>query len=202
MNGAELRRRMGVTSGSRFNAARRLSAVDRSFNLVLSLVSVAIIALTVVQYIYEISNDSNRLIALFTIAASVALLVLTNLNTGNQNMVLSEQLHRCALEVNEVSRRLDAALLENDESISSQCAREYSEILQKYSVNHEKVDYIEHKLHRRDEFAAEYSGFLGQLKIIWQSLSVWLAHNRIWIIGLSTLAVCVLILSRSIDLLP
>lgn len=200
MDGAELRRRMGVTSGSRFNAARRLSAVDRSFNLVLSLVSVAIIALTVVPYIYEISDGSNRLIALFTIAASVALLVLTNLNTGNQNMVLSEQLHRCALEVNEVSRELDAALAGNDDSGTSRCAKNYSEILQKYSVNHEKIDYIEHKLHRRDEFMNEYSGWSGQLKVVWQSLAVWQAHNRVWIIGLSTLGLCMWILSTSIDL--
>jgi hypothetical protein len=190
---------MGVTAGSRFNAARRLSALDRSYNLMLSLVSVAVIALTVVPYIYDLRSHDGRLIALFTVAASVAILVLTNLNAANRGLVVAEQLHRCALEISEIARDLDADISGGRELEIDVFASRYGDALQKYAVNHDKVDYIEHKLHRRDEFANEYVEWRGDLKAAWQSLQIWFGYNYVWLFGLSALAICGVILARAIS---
>jgi SMODS and SLOG-associating 2TM effector domain family 5 len=191
---------MGVTAGSRFNAARRLAALDRSYNLMLSLVSVAVIALTVVPYIYDLRSQDGRLIALFTVAASVAILVLTNLNAANRGLVIAEQLHRCALEISEIARDLDADISGERQIEIELFASRYGDALQKYAVNHDKVDYIEHKLHRRDEFENEYVGRPGDLKAAGQSLQVWFGYNYVWLFGLSALIVCGIILARAIDL--
>ena len=191
---------MGVTAGSRFNAARRMHSIDRSFNYMLSAVSVAVIALTVLPFVYDLELSDQRLVGLFTIAASIAILVLTNIKYGNRDLVIAEQLHRCALEINEVGRRLDAEA--EKEGKFRSYSDEYSAILQKYSVNHEKIDFVEHKVYRRSEYEAEFSGMLGNLNFFWSNLQIFWAHNYVWIAGVPVLVICAWIVLRSVDLVP
>lgn len=191
---------MGVTAGSRFNAARRLQAIDRSLNYMLSLVSVSIIALTILPFIYQLSLEVERLVALFTIAASIAVLVLSNIHYGNRDLVIAEQLHRCALEINEIARRLDAEVGVVEGKLFSKYSDEYSATLQKYSVNHDKIDFIEHKLYRRDEYKDEYVGPVGFFRIVTNSSQVFWAHNFVWIVGLPVLIICAVIVTEAIKI--
>lgn len=192
---------MGVTAGSRFNAARRLQAIDRSLNYMLSAVSVSIIALTILPFIYVLDKDVERLVALFTIAASIAVLVLSNIHYGNRDLVIAEQLHRCALEINEIARRMDAEGEDVRGDILRRYSDEYSATLQKYSVNHDKIDFLEHKIYRRDEYESEYSGFLGGLRVASQSVQVLWAHNFVWIVGIPVLTLCAAIVVDAIKLI-
>ena len=191
---------MGVTAGSRFNAARRLQAIDRSLNYMLSLVSVSIIALTILPFIYDLSVAVERLVALFTIAASIAVLVLSNIHYGNRDLVIAEQLHRCALEINEIARRLDSESRPVEGKLFCKYSDEYSATLQKYSVNHDKVDFVEHKLYRRDEYKYEFQGWVGLVRVCTSSFQVFWAHNFVWVIGLPVLTLCSTIVASAISL--
>ena len=191
---------MGVTAGSRFNAARRMQSIDRSFNYMLSAVSVAVIALTVLPFIYDLEEPNRQLVGLFTIAASIAILVLTNIKYGNRDLVVAEQLHRCALEINEVGRRIDAEPDGEKQNLFRQYSDEYSAILQKYSVNHDKIDFIEHKVYRSDEYIDEYAGFSGFGKYWFQTCQIFWWHNYVWIVGLPVLLVCALVVLRVVGI--
>lgn len=114
--------------------------------------------------------------------------------------MIAEQLHRCALGINEVGRRLDSEDDANRESKFKAYSDEYSAVLQKYSVNHEKADFFEHKLYRSDEYEVEYNGLLGMARWIGQNVYVFWAHNYVWVVGVPVLVVCGFIVLKAVGL--
>ncbi|WP_341858137.1 hypothetical protein [Sinorhizobium medicae] len=68
---------------------------------------------------------------------------------GNTPSHLIVAPYRCALEVNSLRRELSAK--PHDESLSGFSSR-YDEILGRYNVNHDTVDYDKYRLEHPDEF--------------------------------------------------
>lgn len=162
-NRENLRSALKTTAGSRFIAATRLGARDRRLTRVTAFTSSYLILLTIFPYFYKLPPSVNDTLNLITVAFSVIVLVSSLLQYSSGDVVNSEQHHRSALEMNEQRRLLDLT----NSNVSNQDLEPfvtgYNAILQKYSVNHEAIDYQKYQVERPEEFP-------------WLRL-----HQRVWI---------------------
>lgn len=136
-------RSLKVTAGSRFNAAKRLDYVDKWLTVLTSFASAYMILLAVAPSILAINAAQHPIIDMFTVALAVLLLASTVSTYAGGYAVKAEQFHRSALEIQEIRRELrytgeDGKMnRENFVRLSD----EYNRILQKYSLNHDDVDF-------------------------------------------------------------
>ena len=139
------------TAGSRFNASKRLAAKDRALTRLTAFTSAYIIIFTALPYIAWLNARATDHLNILNISLAIIVLVSSLLQYSSNDVVNAEQHHRCSLEINELRRKLKA----RKEMLSAEELRgaiqAYNEILQKYSVNHDNVDYLRHKLtHPKD----------------------------------------------------
>jgi hypothetical protein len=79
---------------------------------------------------------------------SIIILVSALLHNASRDAVNAEQLHRSALEINELYRRL----MGQPDTNFGELANQYNMVLQKYSVNHDEIDYLLYQLQRPEEY--------------------------------------------------
>jgi hypothetical protein len=89
---------------------------------------------------------------LLTLGLGVVILVASLLQYSSRDSVNAEQHYRCGLEIGELRRRLkiSAETITDDEL--SQVADQYALILQKYSINHDQIDYEQYQIERKEEY--------------------------------------------------
>lgn len=141
------------TSGSRFNAAKRLENHDRRLTRLTAFASAYVIVLTIFPYFFKLTSGVADLYNFVTVVFSIVILVSSLLQYSSNNIVNAEQHHRSGLEINELQRQL---LLLGDSPKAeelSEFTTKYSAILQKYSVNHDTVDHRQFLLDRPEENA-------------------------------------------------
>src|SRR5262249_6102985 len=133
-------RSMKITAGARFAAHERLGSHDRELTRITAFTSTYLILLTITPYFIhlpkEVEDNINLAIPIF----SIIVLVFSLLQYSTNEVVNAEQHHRSALEINELKRELQIVAEHVDEESLKEYAREYSRILQKYSVNHADID--------------------------------------------------------------
>ncbi|WP_162895873.1 SLATT domain-containing protein [Novosphingobium sp. THN1] len=154
------------TAGSRFAAAKRLERRDRSLTSLTAFSSAYIIILTVLPYIIKSSQSVSDRINLVTVAMAVVVLVSSLLQYSSGDIVNAEQYHRSALELKELRREIKAmrGSLSIDQFIDY--SAKYSRILEKYSVNHDDIDYLRYKLENPSEFEmTKWQIRLGNLRL-------------------------------------
>jgi len=149
----DLLRRMKDTAGSRFNAHKRLERQDRTLTFGTAFVSAYVIALTILPYFIHIQKNYIDIIGLLTVLFSIFIIISTLVQFSGSYSVLAEQHHRCALEINEIRSEffIMKEIITNDEIVKFQ--DRYNSVLQKYSINHENVDYDMYRLSRQNEFS-------------------------------------------------
>jgi hypothetical protein len=142
---------MKRTKGARFNAAKRLGQNDKRKTKNTAYATVAVIVLTLLPIMFEISRVIESAVNLATIGFSIFILVVTLLQAGDADQVKAEQFQRCALEINSLRRRLRSI-----DNISPQIVREFSaeydDILKVYNINHDDIDFQTYKRDHPDEF--------------------------------------------------
>ena len=143
---------MKATSGSRFNAAKRLEANDRNLTWITAMTSTYVIALTVLPYFWKLPQRVADTLNLTTAVLSVIILVSALLHNSKRDAVNAEQHHRSALEIKEIHREMLArgSAIELDALL--EFIKRYSAILQKYSVNHNDLDYKKFQTDRPEQF--------------------------------------------------
>jgi hypothetical protein len=144
---------MKSTAGCRFNAAERLGVRDRRRTAITSFASAYVIILTVLPLLFHLPDFIASIINIIIIVFSIVILISSLLQYSSSDPVKAEQHHRCALEINALRREfriIDPVTLENIRTT----ARNYDDILQKYSINHEPVDFERYKLEHPDEYPA------------------------------------------------
>lgn len=157
----ELLHRMNVTKGSQFNAAKRLEGRDRKMALLIALASALMIGLTFISIAYKLPAIVVSDLSVVTMIASVLILAVSLIQYSNNDAVNAEQHHRCGLEINELRAQLRSKATPVSAADLADFARSYSHVLDKYSVNHDPVDYdryhVEHpdayKLRATEKFA-------------------------------------------------
>ncbi|MFC3579325.1 SLATT domain-containing protein [Sphingomonas hylomeconis] len=142
---------MKVTAGARFNAATRLSAKDRFGNVSISIYSSIVVSTSIVGLAFDLGATSTKIIGVATLIASIVILVLSMKLFADRHAVDAEQMHRCALEINELRRHYLATGFSGSSDLVS-ASEKYNALLQKFSINHSESDYSKYKYAHRWEF--------------------------------------------------
>ena len=140
------------TAGSRFNAAKRLGSRDRSLTRFTALSSAYLIALTILPYVWKLPLDVTDNFNLLTIVFSILILISSLLQYSRNDVVNAEQHHRGALEIKEILRDLSMTKTPIAPQGLAGFRRRYDLVLQKYSLNHDDVDYLQYQLQRPEDF--------------------------------------------------
>lgn len=140
------------TKGARFNAYRRVLRRHNILTWVTSFSSVHLLIVSIVQLVpmVNISPQQNTSLSLISITLSLIILVYGLIEGGKQYGLQAERFHACGLDL---SRIYDKLLASNgDEKVVLSIALEYSDVLQRYSLNHEVIDDLYFRLQNKQEF--------------------------------------------------
>jgi hypothetical protein len=144
---------MKRTKGVRFNAAKRLEESDRKRTANTAYASAAVIVLTLLPVFFPMPVWASNSIALATVGFSIFILASSLIQASHAGQVKADQFQRCALEIN--SLRRDLISYSDDASLDLQSyTGRYDEILRRYNINHDDVDYDKYRLEHPDEFPA------------------------------------------------
>lgn len=141
-----------VTAGCRFNAAARLTRKENSSNILVSVYSALLICVSIATFSLPLDSNLIRYASFGGIVASILLLVMSMRNFAHKFGVEAEQMHRSALEINELRRVLLALNAEMAEEQLEAFANRYNSVLQKWSINHAEEDFIKYKYSHKWEF--------------------------------------------------
>jgi hypothetical protein len=128
-----------------------------------------VIVLTVLPYFMKLPTPVTDLYSLVTVGLSIVILVSSLLQYSSGDVVDAEQHHRSALEINELHRLL---FLKEDKVTSAELedfTSRYNAVLQKYSINHADIDFLQYQLERPEMYP--WVGWLGKLSI-WSKLAI------------------------------
>jgi hypothetical protein len=140
------------TSAARFHASQRLAARDRKLTRVTAFTSAYVIALTILPYFIKLPQEVTDRLNLITVAFSIIILVSSLLQYSSGDVVNAEQHQRCALEIDEIQRALRIKMPNVSEADLQQFCERYNAVLQKYSINHDEVDFMKHQIDRPHEY--------------------------------------------------
>lgn len=147
----QLLREIKTTKGSRFNAAQRLGRRDKLLNRMIAFISGCVIIVTLLPVYFPVGTTATSAVSFFTIAFSIFILAMSLIQYSNSDPVRAEQHHRCGLELNSLRRELRSTHVTTEEQLLP-FARRLDEILGKYSINHEGIDFERYKREHPDEY--------------------------------------------------
>ena len=148
---SRLLKEMKQTKGARFNAAKRLESRDRRRTNLVAYASVGVIFFTVVPLFFTTEAWVTNLLSLATMSLSITILAYSLLQGQDNDLVKADQFHRCAMEINELRRKLRTKH-DSTPKFVEDCAREFDGILRRYNLNHDPTDRDLYKLEHPDEF--------------------------------------------------
>ena len=107
--------------------------------------------MTVMPYFMKLPVHVGNIYNLFTVVLSVVILVASLLQNSRGEVVDAEQHHRSGLEINEL-RRLMLAKGTITPEVLEEFTHKYNAVLQKYSINHDPLDYWAYQIERPEEY--------------------------------------------------
>jgi hypothetical protein len=141
-----------VTAGARFNAAERLAKKEKSSSRLVSVYSAVLICVSIATFALPLDSNVIRYVSFGGIVASILLLVASMRSSSHQYGIEAEQMHRCALELNEL-RRVMLAQKESAAGVKlGAFVERQNAILQKWSINHTTEDYLKYKYRHKWAF--------------------------------------------------
>lgn len=188
----QLDKSLSVTIRCRFYAASRVEGRDRRIGWVVSMASAYTIIIAAMPYLIKLPPDACSLLNLAVIALSVITLVSSLLAASRRDAVNAEKYHRSALELNEVRRILQTERYEahaKNARIPLQRCLElqqlYGAVLQKYSINHEDIDFRRQQLEWSHELPWLTSWGKAKIKVY-----LFIFDNLTLIVMIALTAVC------------
>lgn len=182
----ELLDAMKSTAGSRFNAAKRLEYKDRATTRLIAVSSIYVVIITLTPYFSNPPSSLVDVLNLGTIAISMIIVAASLVQYSNAYTLNAEQHHRSALEINEIRREIRAKEKPLSEERLGQLVKQYNAVLQKYSINHDDVDYEKFQYERPEVYT-------------------WVTRRRrasIWIkMKISKLAINAILLSMTVSVM-
>jgi uncharacterized Tic20 family protein len=142
--------RVKVTSGSRFNASKRLSSRDAKISFLNAVASVAVIFLSVVSATVKTGELLGITLTLFTILASIAILVTSLFQYALKDAVNAERMQTCGLKLSELRYRMLYSKVTSREQLLA-FMNDYNSVLSQYP-NHEESDYQRYRDEHPNEF--------------------------------------------------
>jgi hypothetical protein len=153
----DLDKRIKETARSRFIDSERVSKRDQRLSWIVAMASTYVIILTIMPYFVRFPNDVENFLNLATVGLAIVTLVASLIVGSRRDAVNAEQYHRSALELNELQReiystRYNALTTPTKQDTLETLRNKYNQILQKYSINHESIDYEKLQLERHHEY--------------------------------------------------
>ena len=112
-----------------------------------------VVIVTLLPAFFDLPTWVRNAVSLATIAMSLVILVYSMLQTQSRDLVVAHQLHDCAMEINSLRREM-RALAPCTPQQASDYSKRYDDLLKRYGVNHDPVDYEKYKLEHPAEFSA------------------------------------------------
>jgi len=187
---ADLTKRAKATSDIRFQAALRLTKRQKGSTYIISLLSLFVIALSLIPNILALQNYQNQILLACSIILSV-FIIFSSIIDGSQNFFhQAELLRECARKVETVY--LEAKFIDIvADPVSAQCRLEelrgrYQDALDECSINHDPLDYFLYKNSKIEiakvDFDAEARSSLYLIcrKVFHKGGGAW-AYLKIWL---------------------
>lgn len=179
---------MQVTARARFAASARLSNTDRQLTTLTAMTSAYLIIFTVAPYVLHLSAEKSDTLNMLTIALTIIILVSSLLQYSSAGAVLAEQHHRAALEINELIRNILSLGPAIDTESHARILNKYNVILQKYSLNHDNIDFLSVRIERKNEYPWDTNGDRRKMAVE-IFISTFLPTAFLWIVTLSFLGI-------------
>jgi len=165
----ELLRKLWTTKGVRFESSRRLEKMHALSGVTTAILSVYVIAVTVLQLVTRQETTAMRyLFPLVTIVAPVFILVLEAYEGGKQYRVRADRMHMSAHRVQALHADLQLAAASGAVPLPelSRVNHEYQEILRDFTAQHDNVDYFYFRSLNLKDFspASPYEAFRWKMK--------------------------------------
>lgn len=148
----ELLKNMKSTSGCRFNAAKRLEAREAALTRLIAFTSTYVVGLTILPYFLHTAQTFTDQLGLVTVFFAIIILVASLLQSSAKDGVNAEQHHRCALEIAQLRRALKLESADITRRLLKNYVDSYDRVLEKYSINHDALDYCQYQIDRPEEF--------------------------------------------------
>lgn len=144
--------RISKTGDSRFFASHRLNYHQKITIWSISISSAILVIISLLSVFQIQLNYEKNIVEFAQIVFAIIVLVYSLLLNNIQNPSRSEKLHRCALEVNNLSHDLFAYIgKEFSEEVYQDFSKKYHDIINRYD-NHDPIDYLFTKLKRKEDF--------------------------------------------------
>ncbi|QYO64788.1 SLATT domain-containing protein [Leptolyngbya sp. 7M] len=168
----DFKRSVEITRDVRFQANLRLAARQRNSSYLISLLSLFVIALSLLPNIIALQSYQSQILLACSVVLS-AFIIFTSLIDGSQNFYhQGELLHQCARKVATVHHELKNIDPENDYDNAkkrlTELQEQYRQALDECPINHENVDFIKEQSykphHFPNNFAKNHWIKLGQIQ--------------------------------------
>lgn len=141
---------MYLTRGARFNAARRLAAREKFSVGSIAFLSVfmAMLSVLLLSAPDAFTLSDTRFVSILTIVLSISLVVLSLLDYASNWSVKAFLLHKNALQISELMRRLELELYGSNANASTlgEIAMEYEAAVSETQINHLPKDHYKFAL--------------------------------------------------------
>jgi hypothetical protein len=166
-------KKLWETRGCRFNASKRMEMHDKWSAIAINFVSGYIIILNLFVYLKnrpEILTD--ELITISTISLSILVMIISVLLSSRDYKLKAHKFHSCGLALSPLYDKVSLwkANIKNVQIVDiEQLIIDYNLIIEKYDLNHDRIDYLLFKSQNISEFAVKYQWLF--------KCSIWLKFN-------------------------
>lgn len=156
----DFKRSVEITRDVRFQANLRLARRQRASSYIVSLLSLYVIALSLIPNILTLETYQSQILLACSIILSV-FVIFTSLIDGSQNFYhQGELLHQCARKVATINHKLKNIDVKANPVVAmqqlEQLQQEYQEALDECPTNHDNVDYLGEIIRKPHLFPSYY----------------------------------------------
>jgi len=162
---AEFCTKMWRTSGARFNAQRRMKYRNTMSVFSISVLSIYLIAITVFQKIYKLSDicpDLDNHLTFISVVGAVFIIVISLIEWASDFSLKSEQLFENANDIKDQRLQLEQGLSEglNSQELAALLTRvrqAYETLTNGNNPNHEPIDDLYFRAHHKNESSTPFN---------------------------------------------
>lgn len=154
------KRRVEITRDARFQANLRLSRRNRVSTYAISILSLAVIGMSMAQTFAEIGRGEQNFIFGSTIVLSVFVIIVTWMESSGNHLKRGEELHRCARKISKIYYELSTInpAIDGFRERMDKLHKEYLDALDDCYENHDNVDYYRVRANNPKLFPDYYTG--------------------------------------------
>ncbi|NEU12820.1 SLATT domain-containing protein [Methylobacterium sp. BTF04] len=180
----DFKRSAEITRDVRFQANLRLAGRQRGSSYIVSLLSLYVIALSLIPNILKLEQSQNQILLACSVVLSV-FVIFTSLLDGSQNFYhQGELLHQCARKIATINYELKnidvEGSVDNARVRLEELQKNYQSALDECPINHDNVDFYREIVHKPHLFPREYPWSWQFPHKTWYRFKTFLFVNSWW----------------------